>query len=1622
VDYRSEQQYAQQPEADKDKERKRQAGDGQSARAQSAELHRERKRASGAEAKVRDLLSYGAFDWKVTDKEALQALSQLAGLSEGSLRGVLARLEQDGYVDRLLDNLPTSAMKSRSADMLKLYTALPEHVLNARVEQLMATGLLDWGISKNEAQQVAQILVALPAASRKRFIYRDGGKAFDRLMRVLHPEQAKEDDKAKAQQEKKDKDGAPKPMEGTRKGVARHQDDPGVLERMWAGQKAARGVLGGDIDLQEVETTLGGDMGGIQLAERASEDENKLGLDLDWEKGYLIGTIPSLNIAAMQANAGDATVATGAGRLSGLQVQIKWSTELDPDSEMQLQLDHLAMLDVQVLARQLTVVIGSLALSGLEVFAAKPPERMAKPTSKSDAFKAVRQQISEVIGLTLPSLASMRDADPNDPASLVDRLKDNFGGDLDLSFSLDDAQIRDVKTSDGDSMEEMDLRGLDISVRQMPRVTELDTELKRLQLAAKERELEPAERERLDNVRSELERLRPLNDERNKLLGKRKGKQGLTTEEEDRLVELDNELNVGVATIDLDELGAKGIEAKGHKLDEGKMEGLHARVSGGDLTQQRKTKAEQLDERLGAVAPGKLKDPDRPAERREDSRAEVSVKSVDTKGYVGDKAALAEGHAGGIEVRADQVMDPGKLSAHVAAGELSARELQTEQGSAGSVDVRGLSGKVSQADQVAQVSVEEAHAAQLCAQGATVDTVSVHDLSGQVTDYADKDKLTAKASLGGAEVAGVQSEQGAVDKASIHGVRAAAGPGLKDAGVDVSGAKVSGVQSEHGTLDAASLEGLHLEGTDLLDADKRAGAASLDRAQAMGVQTAQGKVDSAELEGLRAGAGPGLKTAYADLDRAAVGGVQTEQGALKSATVQGVHVEGTDLLDADRRAASGSVASAEALGLQSELGTVDRAALEGLQGQVGPGMQQASLDLKSAEVTGAKGDLGKVDRAAVSGVHVDAADLTDAEKRTLGASVGSAQVRGLDAAGVKAGALDAQGMKGTLKGDRASVDVDRVGATDVAHTGPGRSASVGEASAEKLHLAGTGPGDFEAKAGVVRAKDVEGAQGDAGGSLGYARLEGVAARGDRSGMHASLKDAELTDLAAHQGDRKASVGRIVGGDMEAHAGPGKDPKISAGVGELAVQDARYRDADQTASVGQATVKDLQAKDVGLSKAGAPKGDVSLSAGVEDVRYERGETSGSVGAAAVDDLRVSADGRGEAYAAFEAAGVRDVKGKHGQAASGSVGSVDVGPSEAALSGLGPGGKPKLDAARTEGVSVKDVRGHAQPGALLPKGQAQPGKATPGKATPGAQTQALTPGTKKPGLPQIPGQEKGEEFKADALAGMSGDVHVELPVVKPIRTTITVDVPVREGMVDLRSIKMKGTGLLGGIGAATTDIVVNKRGALVIDIIGPKNITVIEPGTMQGLISKKQGGGKHGTIAIEPLIEGLMNPTVEDDESGEDWPEEIRQAAEVKKKKRKDKKKKKGKKDDELPLELSKTRVSLGGLKLGEGRLGTETMGMTLSDRGDGDINKLEVDATLGESAHLGTKGLHAEDITAVGPDGQPIRVGDAAVDDLNVLVDKPLDDQRTIDAQVGGVELRDVEVGDQEKLRKKRPQS
>jgi len=132
---------------------------------------------------IKDKLSYGAFDWAITDSEANYVLSKLNSLPSPDLRDTIIKLQADGYLNRLLDNISTSDYAVYSSLIRNIHRIRGRNENLNRIQSLLSYGLFDWAITDSEAQLVLITLQGMTIEQRRVIIYRMSDDVFfDRLL------------------------------------------------------------------------------------------------------------------------------------------------------------------------------------------------------------------------------------------------------------------------------------------------------------------------------------------------------------------------------------------------------------------------------------------------------------------------------------------------------------------------------------------------------------------------------------------------------------------------------------------------------------------------------------------------------------------------------------------------------------------------------------------------------------------------------------------------------------------------------------------------------------------------------------------------------------------------------------------------------------------------------------------------------------------------------------------------------------------------------------------------------------------------------------------------------------------------------------------------------------------------------------------------------------------------------------------------------------------------------------------------------------------------------------------------------------------------------------------------
>jgi hypothetical protein len=118
-------------------------------------------------ARVEDLLSYGLFDWAITDAEATEAFQFLQAMSPEERARAFKKIR----LDRLISNLPAQYQ----ADLAKMVSESGgEQTVQAQVEKILTYTFFDWigSVSQAEAQQALGLLEALADDQRDRVLDR----------------------------------------------------------------------------------------------------------------------------------------------------------------------------------------------------------------------------------------------------------------------------------------------------------------------------------------------------------------------------------------------------------------------------------------------------------------------------------------------------------------------------------------------------------------------------------------------------------------------------------------------------------------------------------------------------------------------------------------------------------------------------------------------------------------------------------------------------------------------------------------------------------------------------------------------------------------------------------------------------------------------------------------------------------------------------------------------------------------------------------------------------------------------------------------------------------------------------------------------------------------------------------------------------------------------------------------------------------------------------------------------------------------------------------------------------------------------------------------------------------
>ncbi len=173
---------AAQQRQEKEEAQKKRAADEKALADKTDKAMKEDKTFASQVKSIEDLLSYGAIDWAITDKEARKVFSLLAGIGDAErVRMVVYKLDQGGYMDRFISNLSEGDRWKDKKTFLRILSARAPEKNVAYVKELMSRGVFDWAVTDEEARLAFQLVKTMPKDIRQQFKDADGGKWWDRM-------------------------------------------------------------------------------------------------------------------------------------------------------------------------------------------------------------------------------------------------------------------------------------------------------------------------------------------------------------------------------------------------------------------------------------------------------------------------------------------------------------------------------------------------------------------------------------------------------------------------------------------------------------------------------------------------------------------------------------------------------------------------------------------------------------------------------------------------------------------------------------------------------------------------------------------------------------------------------------------------------------------------------------------------------------------------------------------------------------------------------------------------------------------------------------------------------------------------------------------------------------------------------------------------------------------------------------------------------------------------------------------------------------------------------------------------------------------------------------------------
>ncbi|MFO0749541.1 MAG: hypothetical protein U1F43_28300, partial [Myxococcota bacterium] len=564
---------------------------------------------------IQGLLSYGVFDWAITDSDARQVFDILAGLHGNDLSAAVHQLDRGPFMDRFLDNLPADQRwGARKLTFLGIIQArAPEKNLHFVSEML--NHFFAFQTSSEEARLAFEIVRVMPRDIQDQFRLANNGEWWNRMTGHIDQRQANDRDQhlynnaEQTQQRKLDfQNNCARWDRGqlttNLEMLCRMREDRFVEEQLqhagviasnpWITQTygfqangprvaavytawlenrsadrqdvgffqragaiidvGARAIVAGgahvvhadhttNLDLEQAQNAMGGDLGGMVLAHRGAgqEDANRLDISQSRDQGLYTIRGRALNIASYSGMSGERSVQTGPIAIGNIEVDFKYPTERDPSSRLHIKLPTVVARDIAIMERESMSTVGDLEVHDLEINASAPPGNV--PQDEGQARTYMLDEVQRSVQHLMASLQGVNTQPDQVSAGMT-----NAFSNMSATVTLGSITASRIGGSDGSYIERAEVHGVAITVANNRKGDTIRARLAELTRAAGTRALTAAETQEKTDLEHQLPQVTLLESEERRLAELERSHH-ITIADQDRLGQIRAELTVSRASV-----------------------------------------------------------------------------------------------------------------------------------------------------------------------------------------------------------------------------------------------------------------------------------------------------------------------------------------------------------------------------------------------------------------------------------------------------------------------------------------------------------------------------------------------------------------------------------------------------------------------------------------------------------------------------------------------------------------------------------------------------------------------------------------------------------------------------------------------------------------------------------------------------------------------------------------------------------------------------------------------------------------------------------------------------------------------------------------------------------------